>query len=68
MAEIKKRMTYAEAVAQLEEIVAKIQNNECEIDELKAYTTKSLELLRFCKSKLHDTDEELTKILDEIGQ
>ena len=31
----KKKQTYAQAIAELEEIVTKLQNNECEIDELK---------------------------------
>lgn len=62
----KKKQTYSQAIAELEKIVAKLQNNECEIDELKAYTTRSLELLRFCKEKLFETDEEVKKILDEL--
>ncbi len=63
----KKKKTYAQAIAELETIVDKLQSNECEIDALKTYTTQSLELLRFCKEKLYETDEELKKILEEIG-
>ena len=57
----KKKQTYAQAIAELEEIVAKLQNNECEIDELKTYTNRSLSLLKFCKDKLFETDEEIKK-------
>ena len=63
----KKKQTYAEAIAELEAIVSKLQNNECEIDELKNYTTRSLTLLRFCKEKLFETDKEVKKILEELG-
>ena len=63
----KKKQTYAEAIAELEAIVSKLQNNECEIDELKSYTTRSLTLLRFCKEKLFKTDKEVKKILEELG-
>ena len=63
----KKKQTYAEAIAGLEAIVSKLQNNECEIDELKNYTTRSLTLLRFCKEKLFETDKEVKKILEELG-
>ena len=45
----------------------KLQNNECEVDELKSYTTRSLTLLRFCKEKLFETDKEVKKILEELG-
>ena len=63
----KKKQTYAEAIAELEAIVSKLQNNECEIDELKNYTTRSLTLLRFCKEKLFETAKEVKKILEELG-
>ena len=63
----KKKQTYAEAIAELEAIVSKLQNNECEIEELKNYTTRSLTLLRFCKEKLFETDKEVKKILEELG-
>ena len=62
----KKKQTYAQAIAELEEIVAKLQNNECEIDELKTYTNRSLSLLKFSKDKLFETDEEIKKMLEEL--
>ena len=62
----KKKQTYAQAIAELEEIVAKLQNNECEIDELKTYTNRSLSLLKFCKDKLFETDEEIKKMLEKL--
>ncbi len=61
------KLSYADAIAQLETIVKKLQNNEYEIDELQAATTRSLELLKFCKSKLFETDEALQKILAELN-
>ena len=54
--------TYSEAVTELEEIVKQMQSNECSIDNLSELTTRSLELLQFCKDKLTKTDEELKKI------
>lgn len=64
----KKKMTYARAIAELEEIAARLQDENCEIDELKAYTTRSLHLLRFCKEKLFETDEEVKKLLEELEE
>ncbi|HIZ26713.1 exodeoxyribonuclease VII small subunit [Barnesiella sp. An55] len=63
----KKELSYAEAMAELESIVTKLQNNEYEIDELQKCTARSLELLKFCKSKLFETDEALQKILNELN-
>lgn len=63
----KTELSYTEAIAELESIVAKLQNNEYEIDELQKCTARSLELLKFCKSKLFETDEALQKILNELN-
>lgn len=61
-----KKMTYSAAIAELEKIVKDMQSDSCSIDNLSALTSRSLELLKFCKSKLQTTDEELKKILVEI--
>lgn len=60
-------MTYASAMKQLEEILQKIQSPDCDIDLLSSYTSKALELLKFCKDKLTKTDEEIKKSLEELG-
>lgn len=57
---------YSEAIRELEEIVRKLQSSDCEIDQLREYTARSVELLRLCKQKLFKTDEELKKLLEEI--
>lgn len=62
----KKEIPYSEAIRELEEIVRKLQSNDCEIDKLREYTARSVELLRLCKQKLFKTDEELKKLLEEI--
>ncbi|MBE6311063.1 MAG: exodeoxyribonuclease VII small subunit [Bacteroidales bacterium] len=66
MEEKKKEMTYSEAISELEKIVAEMQSENCSIDNLSAYTSRSLELLKVCKAKLLATDEELKKILEEL--
>lgn len=62
----KKPSTYSEAVTELEEIVKQMQSNECSIDNLSELTTRSLELLQFCKDKLTKTDEELKRIFANL--
>ncbi len=58
--------TYSEAVEELEKIVAILQSDNCKIDELKSYAQKSVELIKFCKSHLTQTDEEVKKLLENI--
>ena len=55
------------AVEELEKIVAILQSDNCKIDELKTYAQKSVELIKFCKSHLTQTDEEVKKLLENIA-
>lgn len=61
-------MTYAKAMAELEGIVAKMQSDNCDIDSLAGYTTRALELLRYCKEKLFNTDQEVKKCLEALSE
>lgn len=64
---MEQEMTYKAAVGRLEEIVSKMQSNECDIDSLAGYTAEALKLLKFCKEKLYKTDEEVKKCLEELN-
>lgn len=59
--------TYTEAIKELENIVRKMQSDECDIDNLSGYTARSLQLLKFCKERLQLTEGELQKLLAELG-
>lgn len=61
-------MTYAKAMAELEAIVAKMQSDNCDIDSLAGYTTRALELLKYCKEKLFTTDQEVKKCLEALAE
>ena len=60
--------TYAEAIAELESIVARIQDDSCEIESIKELTARAMTLLKYCKEKLFETDESLKKLLDELDE
>jgi exodeoxyribonuclease VII small subunit len=62
----KKQISYNEAVAEMELIISKIENQELDIDELSANVKRVAELLSFCKMKLKSTEEEVQKILREF--
>lgn len=59
-------MTYNQAVRELEGIVQKMESDSCDIDQLSAYTTRALELLKYCKDRLFKTNEEVEKCLAEL--
>ncbi len=64
---MKKAQTYSEAIAELEEIIQKMQSNECSIDNLSELTSRSQKLIKFCNDKLTKTDTELKKILADLS-
>lgn len=62
MEEIK---SYKEAVAELENILRQMQSPDCDIDKLSAYTSRALQLLKYCKERLIKTDAEVQRLLNE---
>ena len=60
---MKKEMKYEEALAQLEDIVGKMEEGQLDIDTLGEQLKKAKELIKLCKDRLTKTDEEVKKIL-----
>jgi exodeoxyribonuclease VII small subunit len=61
MSEIK----YEAALAELQSIVSKMENDELDVDQMSVQLKRAQELIKFCKEKLTKTDEEIKKILAE---
>ena len=59
---------YEEALAQLETIVRKMEQNEYDIDELAAQLKTAQQLIKFCKDKLTKTEAEIQKIQADRGE
>lgn len=57
---------YSEAISEIEDIIAKIENRDLDVDELAENVKKVSALIKICKDKLHQTEEEIQKILDSI--
>ncbi len=57
-------MKYEEALKRLEEIVAEIEGGKLDIDRIGDSLKEARGLIRFCKDKLYETDEEIKKILE----
>ena len=59
---------YEQAVAELEEIVRKMENNQFDIDSMTEQLKRAQMLVKLCKDKLTKTNEEINKILNENGE
>lgn len=62
----KKNLSYAEAVANIEEILQQIETGELDVDELAEKVKQASELLKLCKGKLFQTEREIEKILKDM--
>lgn len=60
-----KKLNYTQAMQRLEEIVAKIESGEMDIDSLTDNLKEAKELMNFCKEKLTKVENEVKTILDE---
>ena len=52
-------MKYEEAIKRLEEIVSEIEGGKLDMDKIGESLKEARELIKFCKDKLYETDEEI---------
>jgi exodeoxyribonuclease VII small subunit len=63
---IKKGLSYKEAITEIEEILRQIENDEPDVDQLSEKVKRLSVLVSWCREKLHNTEEEIEKILKDI--
>ena len=61
----KEKISYAEAVSEIESILQRIEEDKLDVDELADKVSRVTDLLRICRDKLHLTEKKIGKILDE---
>lgn len=59
-----KKETYSEAMKRLEGIVARIESNELDIDQLGENLQEAQKLIKLCQDKLYKADAEIKKMLE----
>lgn len=60
----KKQLTYGEATAQIEKILARLRSEEMDVDTLAAEVKRATELIASCKERLRKAEEEVNKNLE----
>lgn len=58
-----KEPKYEAAVEELQQIVDKMENDEFDIDQLSVKLKRAQQLIKLCRDKLTQTDEEIKKLL-----
>lgn len=59
-------INYTDAFRELQTIVTEIENGEISVDELSQKVKRAAQLIKFCKTKLATTEEDVSKILKEL--
>ena len=60
---MEKELKYEAAMAELQSIVRKMENDELDIDQMADQLKRAQQLIKLCKAKLTQTDDEIKKIL-----
>jgi len=64
----KLKLTYTEAVDELESILAELENNqEVNMDVISEKVKRAAVLMELCKKQLHEMDDELEKIMEQLN-
>lgn len=58
-----KKINYEEAVKQLEDIVAKMEDGEMDLESMTTQLKKAQELVKLCKDRLTQTDKDIQALL-----
>lgn len=65
---MEKKISYTEAMKELEEIVAEIEQGEITVDTLSEKVKRASELIKVCKEKLTSTEADVNKILGDLKE
>ena len=60
-----KKMSYQEAVEEVNAILDRLNNEELDIDKLSKEVKRATELINLCKGKLRKAQEEVEKVFDK---
>ena len=61
-----KKFSYNEAMMEVEQILASLEKDNPDIDEMSRNVKRAVELLQLCKQKLYQTDEEIKKVFEDL--
>lgn len=59
-----KTISYAEAVSEIESILASLRGDNTDVDTLTEKVARASQLIELCRKRLHATEEEIKKLFD----
>jgi len=61
----KKKITYRQAIEEVERILERFDGEQMDVDELGAQVKRAADLIRLCKEKLRKAEQEVAEALKE---
>ncbi len=61
------KIKYNEAIAEIENILQQIENEDLDVDDLSEKVKRAYFLLKLCKEKLHSTEQDIEKIMKDFS-
>jgi len=62
-----KDIGYAQAIERIQEIIALLNDNSCDIDRMLDYVTEASELIKSCREKLARTGLKIQETLADLS-
>ncbi len=62
------QIKYKEAVERLDEIIAELDNDDVDVDELAEQVKEAVELIRLCKSRIDKAEMEVKKVVEDLNK
>lgn len=59
---------YSKAIKRLEEIIAKIESEEIDVDELSDKVKEAVTLIKTCKEKIEKAEVDVKQIVDDLEE
>jgi exodeoxyribonuclease VII small subunit len=63
-----KKLSFGEAVHEVEQILAGLEQDEIDIDRLSEEVRRAVELIQICREKLEKTDTEVRELVAGLQQ
>ena len=62
------QLRYRDALAELKTILARIEGDDVDIDELSEKVERAAELIRLCRGRIEQTEMKVRRVLDDLGE
>jgi len=60
------QMKYSKALIRLEDIIARIESEEIDVDDLSGSVKEAVDLIKVCKAKIEKAEMEVKEVVDSF--